>query len=376
MSVDVPRTPSLDFAAGVALELVLAVRRYWSGRLYRQVADQAQRAHRPGDSVVDLECALADSLAYQAFGWIEHHVQLAKYRAPDGLLAAGERHRDELAAALDAAAARHPERLNLDADLTLPDYYARTDFHLVPGGIHTRVYDGLVYEWAAGSATLMANENRDVHDSLADHIAARIPADGAVLDIGCGFGRTVVALGRALPRAYVVGVDLSAPALRLAHLRAVQHDVVARFVQGDAEHLSGLGTGTFDAVTATMLIHELPRPALRALLRAARRVLRPGGRLVLLDFYLVPGGTVGLFFHLGHARRNGEPFMPVLLDTDLPAELAAAGFVHTDIEPYPPGQDGAGLPAHWRLPWTLIEARAGTVEGASAGHVEGQHHAA
>ena len=123
--------------------------------------------------------------------------------------------------------------LSSTPELTLPGYYAETDFHLVPGGIHSRCYDGVVYEWAAGSTTMMSNENADVHDSLAARIARTAPG-ADVLDVGCGFGRTIVALGRELPQARLTGADLSAPVLRLAHLRAVEQGVTARFVQTDA----------------------------------------------------------------------------------------------------------------------------------------------
>lgn len=361
----VRRAPRLEFAADVHYELIQAVRRYWSGALYRAVvmdAETAQRAHvGTGLDAADLDQALRGSLAYQAFGWIERHAQIAKYTGANGLLSAASRQREEIAASLDEAAARHPDRLVLDSELTLPGYYAETDFHLVPGGIHSRCYDGVVYEWAAGSTTMMSNENADVHDSLAARIARTAPGADVldVLDVGCGFGRTIVALGRELPQARLTGADLSAPVLRLAHLRALEQGVTAWFVQTDGTSLAPFADASFDVVTATMLLHELPPPQVRDFLRAARRVLRPGGRLVVLDFYLVPGGALGMFFHLGHADRNGEPFMPALLGLDLAAEARAAGFTEPAISGYPAGQPGDELPPRWRLPWTLIEAARG-----------------
>jgi ubiquinone/menaquinone biosynthesis C-methylase UbiE len=159
----------------------------------------------------------------------------------------------------------------------------------------------------------------------------------------------------------VAGVDLSAPILRLAHLRAVETGLAIEFHQENAETLS-FPDASFDVVTATMVLHELPSPALCRVLREARRVLRPGGGLVFLDFYDVPGGAVGRFFHLGHASRNAEPYMRTLCEMDLAHEMRAAGFRSVAIEAFEE-QDGAlaggdKLPGAWRLPWTTIVAEA------------------
>jgi ubiquinone/menaquinone biosynthesis C-methylase UbiE len=97
-----------------------------------------------------------------------------------------------------------------------------------------------------------------------------------VLDVGCGTGlmsAKLAANGR-----QVVGVDISDAMLE----RARRHSRPGtRFVWGDAEKLPGK-PGEFDAVVNLISFHHYPNPA-----RAAaefRRVLRPGGRLVLVAF--------------------------------------------------------------------------------------------
>ena len=136
---------SAGFHVDVHHELILAVRRYWSGALYRAVirdAEAAQRAHGDTDlDVTGLDQALRGSLAYQAFGWIggtprspSHGQRATVRRQPTA---------DEIAAALDEAAACLPGRLpGLRADVAR---LLRGDrLSPMPGGIHSRCYDGVV----------------------------------------------------------------------------------------------------------------------------------------------------------------------------------------------------------------------------------------
>jgi len=101
-------------------------------------------------------------------------------------------------------------------------------------------------------------------------------ADDAVLDVGTGTGALLHALAArpAAPRR-VLGVDASAAMLaRVGPLPAGWE--VARV---DARRLPA-GDAAFDVVTAAYLLHVLDPDARAAALAEARRVLRPGGRLV------------------------------------------------------------------------------------------------
>jgi ubiquinone/menaquinone biosynthesis C-methylase UbiE len=103
-----------------------------------------------------------------------------------------------------------------------------------------------------------------------------------VLDVGTGAGEALLAASeRSGPRGRVAGVDL-APAMlarAAAALRARGHPA-ARLSVMDAERLA-LGGGTFDVVLCAFALSSIPHPE-RAL-REIRRVLRPGGRVGLVD---------------------------------------------------------------------------------------------
>src|SRR5262249_10108440 len=157
-------------------------------------------------------------------------------------------------------------------------------------------------------------------------------------------------LKREYPAADVVGCDLSAPCLKLAHARAVEAQLPIDFVQCPVEKLK-FEDASFDAITGSMLLHELPPSVIRRSFREARRVLRPGAHYTQLDFYSPPGGAVGEFIYYGHSARNREPYMVPLCKMDLVKELEAAGFRDVRIEPFEEREgalaNGASLPEQW-----------------------------
>lgn len=299
----------------------------WKEDVYRRVVAKARCLG--ANDAIGLQRALRGDPDYALYSWLEHRGQHFKYVSRRGMLPIVERQAEALAAALAESAALHPERLRLDPALGLPDYYTRSDFHQHPGGIWSDDVDALMYEWAANAFSFSMAAAHKPYDWFAEYVAGRF-APGAVIDLGCGFGKSTLPVKRVLPEAAVTGVDLAAPALRLAHRRACEEGLDVDFVQAAAER-TGLPAGSADAVVSTWLLHELPVEATRAVLREGTRLLRPGGVFASHDMHLVPGGVVGAFLHLGHAARNNEPFLPGLNALDLRAEFAAAGFVDVEI---------------------------------------------
>lgn len=121
--------------------------------------------------------------------------------------------------------------------------------------------------------------------------AAGLTADDYVLDLGCGRGLLLVEAARRVPGGLAVGVDVwsqvdqsrnvpSAP-LDNAVIERVEDRVDV--VTGDGRRLPYVD-GAFDAVVSSMVVHNILGSVERGVvIREAARVLRPGGRLVLVD---------------------------------------------------------------------------------------------
>ena len=99
-----------------------------------------------------------------------------------------------------------------------------------------------------------------------------------VLDVGCGTGASAFAFKGATPEDRVVGLDIARPMVRIARRRDPQG--ACAFLLGDACRLP-LADATVDVVAGHSFLYLVPDRA--GALREILRVLRPGGRLVLLE---------------------------------------------------------------------------------------------
>ncbi|WP_243312455.1 ArsR/SmtB family transcription factor [Fundidesulfovibrio agrisoli] len=108
-------------------------------------------------------------------------------------------------------------------------------------------------------------------------ILKRLPLCGVIADLGCGPGELLAALSAKCRR--LIGVDASPAMLELAR-RAPELEAASLRV-GELEHLP-LADAEADIAVLSLTLHHLSDPA-RAL-REARRVVAPGGRLIVVDY--------------------------------------------------------------------------------------------
>ena len=101
-----------------------------------------------------------------------------------------------------------------------------------------------------------------------------------LLDVGCGTGVFAARARAIFPEVKVWGVDLVSAMIRMGRERWRMHGGDFAPVQGDSERLP-FSDGAFDVVTCANSFHHYPHQE-RAVAEM-RRVLKPGGRLMLLD---------------------------------------------------------------------------------------------
>lgn len=142
-----------------------------------------------------------------------------------------------------------------------------------------------------------------------------------VLDIGCGTGSLAVLVKTLFPGVEVVAVDPDPKALEIARRKVDGSGLPVRFDRGFADAL-GYPDASFDRVLSSMMFHHVPDDQKPMMLQEIRRVLKPGGRLELLDFDGPDGGLHGALGRLlhSHARLRGNSEDRVL------QLLADAGF--------------------------------------------------
>lgn len=106
----------------------------------------------------------------------------------------------------------------------------------------------------------------------------------SVLDVGCGTGALAIAAKRHVgPTGMIYGIDASPQMLARADRKARKSGLEIVFRQAPAQALP-FPDAQFDAVLTTIMLHHLPRKAREQCAREIRRVLKPGGRVLAVDF--------------------------------------------------------------------------------------------
>ena len=158
-----------------------------------------------------------------------------------------------------------------------------------------------------------------------------LPSNGEVsriLDMGCGIGQLAVGFKERFPNAEVWGIDAGAPMIRYGHMRAVEMDMEIHFAQRLAE-TTGFPDNHFDIVGSYILHHEVPAEISKQIAKEVKRILRPGGVFMPVDFYTGTArgreGAYALYSQWKDHRWNEEVWREEYRNLDFPEALRAAG---------------------------------------------------
>jgi len=136
---------------------------------------------------------------------------------------------------------------------------------------------------------------------------ARLQAAETLLDVGCGTGSLAIAAKRHIgPTGTVCGIDASAEMLARAERKARKAGVEIVFKNAMAQGLP-FPDAHFDVVLTTVMLHHLPRNARQQCAAEMRRVLKPGGRVLAVDFGLAPRERKGILAHFIAMVTSNSP---------------------------------------------------------------------
>ena len=136
-----------------------------------------------------------------------------------------------------------------------------------------------------------------------------------VLDVGCGTGSLAIAAKRKVgPEGVACGVDASPEMLARARSKSHKAGLEVDFLQAPAQALP-FPDAKFDVVLNTLMLHHLPRASREQCLAEMKRVLRPGGRLLVVEF-AAPAGRQHFSIHR-HGGVGPEAIAHMLKESGL-----------------------------------------------------------
>lgn len=337
-------------------DFILALRKRWADTLYPAFIAECEASGLHISSPEEGEIKVKEMSLYPWFSHLERIGQKMLWRLGSDVVM---RNSDELLGQLQNVSHTNEGSLELNPDLQLPTWYTDTDIHMQPGSFHSNDLSSYVYQFGARVVMLRDNDGFKFHKLFANTALPDLPANARVVDIACGFGKSTKPLVSRYPDAQIIGVDLAAPGLKLAHAEAAAEGLAIHYRQQDGRKV-GLPDSSVDLVTGTMILHEMPQEAIIETIEEATRLLKPGGVIRFLEFQPT-GDPLRDTTVYEHAERNNEPYFRALFATDLIALCEKLGLQDAQWVAFDERSDGLrpqGWPTRndWHFPWCVLQA--------------------
>jgi ubiquinone/menaquinone biosynthesis C-methylase UbiE len=187
--------------------------------------------------------------------------------------------------------------------------------------------------WPEAGAEGDAKLRESYHEIIKSQIA-KAPQD--IVDFGCSVGMSTFAIQDIYPQANTVGVDLSPYFLAVAQYRSQQKQAelsnqkIPTWVHAAAES-TGLPGNAFDLVSIFLVCHELPQKATMEIFREARRLLRDGGHLAIMDMNPKSEIYAKMPPYILTLLKSTEPYLDQYFGLDIEQALVDAGFAAPTI---------------------------------------------
>lgn len=265
--------------------------------------------------------------------------------------------------------------LALNPDLPIPAYQKVVDIHCMPGSYYSQereddvaagaLYDRGVYLYSMG---MLGPLNDDLgQTAIYNFLKQKYPdlRPAKILDLGCSVGHSTLPYVDAYPEAEVYAIDIAAPMLRYAHARAESLGKRVHFSQQNVEG-TDFSDASFDLIVSHILLHEIPVPAIRNVMKECYRLLSPGGMMVHVEAPLYSHLDAYTAFTFDwETVNNNEPFWSAMRDSNLKAVATEAGFeteqidetfVHSGVWRQPPSGNGQHQGFGSRGNWLIFAA--------------------
>ncbi|NJR16001.1 MAG: class I SAM-dependent methyltransferase [Calothrix sp. CSU_2_0] len=229
-----------------------------------------------------------------------------------------------------------------NSQLTYPDYYL-TSFHAYESGnmswlaafeLESAAYAVHARLWEDGGRQGDAKLRQSYHDILKAQISQ---PPQTILDMGCGVGMSTFALQELYPQAEITGLDLSPYFLTVARYRSQQRQAnissnissninpKINWVHEKAES-TNFPDASFDLVSIFLMCHELPQAPTRQIFAEAKRLLRPGGQLGIMDMNPQSEAFKKMPPYILTLLKSTEPYLDDYFALDIEQTLINEGF--------------------------------------------------